>query len=120
MKILKMKTVFTCCMLCLAISMQAQTSLVGIWNTGKDNTKIEITEDNGVYQGKIASSDNASTKIGKQMLKDVKLDGGKWKGKMYSPKRDNWYNAVLEEKGSKLSVTVKAGIMSQTLEWKKE
>ncbi len=120
MKILKMKTVFTCCMLCLAISMQAQTSLVGIWNMGTDNTKIEITEDNGVCEGRIVSSDNTDAKIGNQILKEVKLVSGKWKGKMYSPKRNNWYNAVLEEKESKLLVTVKAGIMSQTLEWQKE
>jgi hypothetical protein len=32
------------------ISMNAQ-SLAGVWNTGEDYTKIEISEDNGVYNG---------------------------------------------------------------------
>ncbi len=120
MKIVIMKILFACYMLCLTISMQAQTSLVGIWNMGTDNTKIEITEDNGVYEGKIVSSDNANAKIGNQILKDIKSESGKWKGKMYSPKKSKWYNAVLEEKESELLITVKAGMMSKTIAWQKE
>lgn len=112
-----MKIVFTCCMFLLTITMHAQQSLVGSWNTGKDNTKIEITAENGVYEGKIVSSDNTNAKIGNQILKDIKLVSGKWQGKMYSPKKNKWYNAVLEEKGDQLLVTVKAGMMSKTLEW---
>ena len=115
-----MKTVFTFCILCSVLTMHAQQSLAGIWNMGKDNTKIEITEENGVSEGKIVSSDNAKAKIGNQLLKDVKSVGGEWKGKLYSPKKNKWFNAVLEEKGNQLLVTVKAGFMSKTLEWKKE
>jgi uncharacterized protein (DUF2147 family) len=98
--------------------MNAQ-SIAGIWNTGQDNTKIEITEKSGVYSGNVVSSDNAEVKIGKLFLKEVKSSGGKWKGKLYSPKKDTWYNAVLEEKGNLLLVTVKAGITNKTIEWKK-
>ena len=36
-----------------AISMNAQSSLNGIWDTGKENTKIEIMSENGIYIGKI-------------------------------------------------------------------
>ena len=115
-----MKVVFTSCILFLALAMNAQESLTGIWNTGKDNTKIEITENNGVYSGKVISSDNGQVKIGKLFIKDVKSVGGEWKGKMYSPKKDNWYNAVLEEKGKQLLVTVKSGMMSRTIAWRKE
>ena len=39
------------------LSMYAQQSIAGIWDMGEDNTKIEITEDNGVFSGKILSSD---------------------------------------------------------------
>lgn len=115
-----MKIVFTFCLLCSAIAMQAQAALAGTWNMGRDNTKIEITADNGVYGGKIVSSDNAKAKIGNQILKDIKSVGGVWKGKMYSPKKDKWFNAVLKAEGELLYVTVKAGLMSRTLEWKKE
>ena len=115
-----MKIIFTFCMLLSAITMNAQSSIAGIWNTGQDNTQIEITEESSVYSGKIISSDNDQVKIGNLLLKEVKASGGKWKGKMYSPKKDKWFNAVLEGKGELLLVTVKAGVMSKTLEWKKE
>ncbi len=102
-----------------AISMNAQ-SLVGIWNTGEDNTKIEITEDNGVFFGKILSSENAKANIGKQIIKDVKLIDGEYKGQLYAAKKGKWYDAVLKENSSQLNITIKVGWMSKTLAWKKE
>ena len=71
------------------ISMNAQ-SIAGVWNTGEDNTKIEIAEDNGVANGKILSSDNAKAKVGNQILKDVKFSDGEWKGKLYAAKKGEW------------------------------
>lgn len=103
-----------------ALTMNAQQSLTGIWNIGKANTKIEITVINGVYEGKIVASDNANAKIGKRLLKDIKLDEGEWKGKLFAAKRGKWMDAVLKEKGNQLLVTVKAGFSSKTLEWVKE
>jgi len=114
-----MKFLITFCILFSALTINAQ-SIAGTWNTGQDNTKIEITENNGVYSGKVISSDNDQVKIGKQFVKDVKSVGGEWKGKIYSPKKDNWYNATLKTKGEQLSVTVKSGLMSRTIEWQKQ
>lgn len=102
-----------------AISMNAQQAPAGIWNTGKENTKIEIAEVNGVYEGKIVSSDNAKAKIGKQLLKDIKLVDGEWKGKLFAAKRGKWMDAVLKEQGNQLLITVQAGLMSKTIEWAK-
>lgn len=113
-----MRVLIAICILFSAVTMNAQQSIAGVWNTGNENTKIEITETNGVYNGKIISSDNANAKVGKLLLKDIKSVGGEWKGKLYSPQKDKWYNAVLEEKGEQLLVTVKAGLMSKTIEWK--
>lgn len=101
------------------ISMNAQ-SLAGVWNTGEDYTKIEISEDNGVYNGKIHSSDNAKAKIGNPILKDVKFSNGKGEGKIYAAKKGKWYDAILEENGNKLNITIKVGFMSKTLTWEKE
>lgn len=112
--------VFTCGMLFLAIAMNAQQSLAGAWDTGKENTKIEIASTDGVYSGKTVASDNTKVKMGKTMLKDIKSVGGAWKGKMYSPKKDQWYDAVLKTQGNQLLITVKAGMMSKTIMWKKE
>ncbi|MEM6700159.1 MAG: hypothetical protein AAF599_17275 [Bacteroidota bacterium] len=113
-----MKIIIVCCMLFSTLSMHAQ--LVGTWNTGKDNTQIEITEVNGVYEGKIASSDNAKAPIGKQLLKDIQLVDGEWKGKLFAAKKGEWMDAVLEEKDNQLLITVKAGFMSKTIKWAKE
>lgn len=115
-----MKIVFTFYILFFVLTMHSKASIIGIWNMGQDNTKIEITEDNGSYVGKIVSSDNANAKIGNIILKDVKSVGGKWKGKMYSPKRNEWYDAVITLEGKQLLLTVGSGFKSKTLKWIKE
>lgn len=102
------------------LSMKAQQSIVGIWNTGEENTKIEITESNGAFSGKILSSDDAKAKIGNQILKDFKFNNGEGRGKMYAAKKGKWYDAVLKEKENQLEVKIKVGLMSKTLKWKKE
>lgn len=99
--------------------MTAQQSIVGIWNTGKDNTMVEIKSENGLYSGKIVSSDNVNAKKGTLLLKDVKSVNGKWRGKMYAPKKQEWFDTVIELKGDKLLLTVKSGMMSKTVEWTK-
>ncbi len=104
----------------LALSMNAQQYLTGVWDTGKDNTKIEISEQDGVYSGIVVSSDNAKVIPGKEILKDVKSVDGGWKGKVYAMRMGKWLDANLEEKGDLLLVSVKAGLMRRTLEWEKE
>ena len=108
------------CVLFSFTTLNAQNSIAGIWNMGEDNTKIEITENNGASFGKIISSDNTKAKVGKQILKDVKFSKGEWKGKLYAAKKGKWYDAVIKEKGNELNVTIKVGFMSKTLKWKKE
>ncbi|NJL77210.1 MAG: hypothetical protein HC892_21525 [Saprospiraceae bacterium] len=115
-----MKIAFAFCILFLSLTMHAQESLTGVWNMGQDNTKIKITEGKGIYEGRIASSDNADVKIGNLILKEVKLVDGKWKGKMYAPKKQEWFDAILKVEGKQLLVTVKSGWASQTLKWSKE
>lgn len=107
-------------LLLFVVSMKAQTAPTGVWNTGTDNTKIEITEVDESYVGTLIASDNAKAKIGKQLLKDLTPNGEKWKGKLYAPKKDKWLNATLQEKGDVLHITVGSGFMSKTLKWKKE
>ena len=77
------------------IGLNAQTSPIGVWNTGTDDTKVEIAEADGSYVGSIVSSGNSKVKIGKQLLKDIKVDGKGWKGKLYAPKKGKWFDAVL-------------------------
>ncbi|NRB48406.1 MAG: hypothetical protein HRU41_12090 [Saprospiraceae bacterium] len=107
------------CVLFSAIALNAQSSIDGIWNTGKENTKLEIAAVDGIYQGKIVSSDNAKAKIGAQLIKDVQLVDGQWRGKLFAAKKKKWMDAVLAEKDNQLLITVKAGLISRTIKWAK-
>lgn len=115
-----MRIVLMLSMLFVTFTMKAQQSIAGIWNTGKENTKIEITEaHDGVYEGKIISSDNPKAKTGKTLLKDIKSIDGEWKGKLFAAKKGKWMDAVLKEEANQLLITVKAGWRSKTIKWAK-
>ena len=95
-------------------------SIAGIWNTGDYNTKIEITEVNGVAIGKVLSSDNAQAKIGNQVLKDFKQSNGGYKGQLYAAQKGEWYDAVIKENDDQLDITIKVGWVSKNIKWKKD
>lgn len=101
-----------------AVTMNAQ-SIEGAWNTGKENTVIVIKKVGSSYVGTTLSSDNAQVKKGKKLIKDVKASGKVWKGKLYAPKKKKWMDATFAPKGDKLKITIKSGMMSKTIEWKK-
>ncbi|NJO00615.1 MAG: DUF2147 domain-containing protein [Bacteroidia bacterium] len=108
------------CFLLTVICTYAQESITGVWAMEKENTKIEIKENGGISEGTVVSSDNADV-IGKLLLKDVKLAGDKWTGKLYAPKLEKWMDVVITKKdANKLSLAAKAGVASRTLEWTKE
>lgn len=104
----------------LVLLFQINTAPTGVWNTGIDNTRIEITESNGTYSGHIISSDNPRAVIGQQILKDLRPTGDSWEGLMYAPKKDTWLDASLEEQGDMLKITVKSGFFSKTIEWNRD
>ena len=60
----------------------AQSEVSGDWVVGKKNTVVKIEQDNGIYIGKIVSSDNSNAEIGKLMVKELKQTKGTWKGKV--------------------------------------
>lgn len=95
------------------------SELLGVWDTGKDNTKVEIAKINRKLVGKIKSTDNKNAKIGNTILKDIVQDGDEWSAKIYAPKKDDWFDAELEVEESTLEITISVGFMSKTLEWKK-
>jgi len=101
------------------LSMNAQL-IADVWNTGEDNTKVELTENDGIVTGIILSSDNSEAKIGNQILKDFKMSNGEWKGKIYAAKRGEWYDATIKENGDQLDITIKVGWASKTVTWKKD
>jgi hypothetical protein len=84
-----------------------------------ENTLVKIFEKEGVYFGEIVSSDNPNAEIGKQLIKDLMRENGKWKGKLYVIKKKKWVNAVMELEDSYVKITIKAGFRKKTIEWKK-
>lgn len=97
----------------------AQTPIDGVWNTGKDNTKINITEENSIWTGKTLSSDNENAKIGTVMLKDLEKKGKTWHGKLFFAKKNVWYNVKIQPNGDQLELTIKVGFISKTITWER-
>lgn len=113
-----MKTIASIFVLLLSLAgLHAQTAPAGVWNTGQDNTLVEITNVEGRYIGKLISSDSPDAKIGNLLLKDLKSVGGVWKGQLYAPKRGAWYDATVEAKGDRLIIKVGSGLTSKTITW---
>lgn len=114
-----MKNLILFVLLCFSFSAFSQSSLKGIWNTGEDNTKIEIYQSNDHWVGKIKSSDNPKAKIGEVVLKDLKKDDNNWKGEIYTAKKQQWYEAIITPKGNILEIEISVGFITKTVEWKK-
>ncbi len=97
----------------------AQTDISGTWTFGYKNTIVNISEKDGIYSGEIASSDNPKAKIGKQILKDFKQKKSGWTGKLYSARRNKWFDVVIKNVDDTLEIVVSAGFRKKTIVWKK-
>jgi len=106
-------------LLCFPLSLFAQDSLAGVWQTGEDNSEVKIIEQDGVYSGKLVSSDNPKAKMGTEILKELSQVDGTWKGSLYAAKRGKWYKASIVPSSDTLNITVSAGIVTQKVTWKK-
>ncbi len=99
------------------LTLSAQNNFSGIWNTGNNDTMVKIEKLNDIFSGKIISSNNQNAKPGTLIMKDVALKKGKWKGKLYSPQRGEWYDAEIVPESNRLMITVSVGFFSKTIEW---
>ncbi len=95
----------------------AQAPIKGIWQTGEDNTIIEIYLKNGAWYGKIISSDNPKAKAGTDILVNFNLVNGTWKGKLFAIRRKSMLDAIIKPKANELTIDVSAGFYSTTLHW---
>lgn len=104
----------------LSVAAYGQTDVIGIWNTGDQNTLVEIQEENGKYVGKVLSSDNPKVKEGTLILKDILFKKGTCEGKVYAPRRGEWYDTTLEKQNGTLKLEVSLGFFNKTIEWRAE
>lgn len=112
-----MKTTTITLLIFLVSFMSKAQSLEGVWDTGQENTTVEIKSVDGVYQGKVVRSDKA--KAGKLMLVDITEEGDVYEGKVYSIKKEKWYDATLELNNDVLNITVSVGFLSKEVQWNK-
>ncbi|WP_422858440.1 hypothetical protein ACOKFD_13780 [Flagellimonas sp. S174] len=102
--------------LCILFStnvVTGQKSILGIWDTTKGTTLVEIKGS----EGKVISSDKLEA--GTLLLRDITSENGKWKAKLFNVKKKKWYEAVLKNEDEKLLITVGAGLVGKTIEWTK-
>ena len=100
-----------------SVSMFAQSSITGIWDTGDDNTMVEIIQENDAPLGKILSSDHEKAKVGTTLLKDlVKIDDV-WEGKIYAPKKGKWFDVEIQPAAKQLDLKISKGFISKSFIW---
>lgn len=95
-------------------------SLTGTWATGRDDTTVRITTEDGATEGRVVSSAAKHLPAGTVLLKQVKPEGEGWKGQLYAPARKKWFPATLTlEEGGDLRLRVKAGLAHRTVHWER-
>lgn len=103
-------------LLLMSVSNYAQQTLDGVWNTGMENTTIEIK--NG--EGQIYSFENQKVTKGKLMIKEINKTNktnNTYKGKLYIIKKNRWVDAEFVPNGNSLTVTISSGWRSKSLKW---
>lgn len=101
-------------------SLMAQNSILGQWHTGQECTIIEVIEIKGKIEGRIVESSNAKVPIGKFILKDVYSNTEGVKGKLYSLRKNKWFEATLSPRSNEMHVTIAAGLAKRTVVWKRK
>ncbi len=106
----------------LLCSLQAfsQSELLGTWDTGDENTKIQISEANGELTGVLKSTDNEQAKIGRVILRDLQQQGTKWTGQIWAARRQKWFDVEITSSENLLELEIDAGFRSKTVEWKRQ
>jgi len=109
-------------------SIDAQ-NITGVWLSEKEEAKIEIFEENGLFFGKIVwvkeQTEKAKKSLGLLVLKDFVLEKkeGVYKGKIYEPRLDKIFDGTIKLKGDdELEVRGYVGkpIFGSSEIWKRE
>ncbi len=111
-------SILFCVILWVSFTPGHEPSIEGIWDTGKDNTLIEIKKTNSKLEGKVYSSNNAEAPKGKLIIKDLVEKDNYLTGQVYIIKKDRWVNAQLQRNGNTLKVTLSNGWSKKELDWK--
>lgn len=111
-----MRKAFILLALFISLTAFSQNELVGIWNTEKENSIVEIYEDNGELFGKIISSDRAEV-VGKINLRNLENKGDHWEGELFVFKRRSWYDVSIYEENDTLYLVISVGFFEKEVQW---
>ena len=104
------------CILICSTWTNAQTSITGNWDTGKENSIVEIHENSGELFGKIISCDRAEV-VGKINLRNLEKKGDHWEGELYVFKRRSWYDVSIHEENDTLYLVISVGFFEKEVQW---
>lgn len=113
-----MRKAFILLTLFISLTAFSQNEIVGTWDTGRENSIVEIYEDNGELFGKIISSDRAEV-VGKINLKNLQNKGDHWEGELFVFKRKSWYDVSIHEDNETLFVVISIGFFEKEVQWPK-
>jgi len=111
-----MRKAFILLALFISLTAFSQNDIVGIWNTEKENSIVEIYEDNGELFGKIISSDRAEV-VGKINLRNLQNKGDHWEGELFVFKRRSWYDMSMYEENDTLYLVISVGFFEKEVQW---
>ncbi len=97
----------------MVTAQQTEDDIVGIWDAGERKVEIRKVEDR--YIG--SPIDTLGVRRDEVEVLNLQYNKGKWKGKLYSVKKDKWMSVECTIKEEELELRVKAGIMKKTLNW---
>lgn len=103
----------------ISFSLSAQEDVKGKWQTGDDNTVVEIYQKDGAVFGKIISSDNAKATINLDVMKNFICKDGQWNGEIYSLKKKKTYPAAFTLTANVMDIVVDAGITTKEIRWQR-
>lgn len=113
-----MRKAFILLALFISLTALSQDEIVGTWDTGRENSIVEIYENNGELFGKIISSDRAEV-VGKINLKNLQNKGDHWEGELFVFKRRSWYDVAIHKENETLFVVISIGFFEKEVEWPK-
>lgn len=103
----------------VSFGLLAQEDIKGNWQTGDENTIVEIYNKEGAIFGKIISSDNVKATIGMDVMKNFIYKDGKWSGEIYSLKKKKTYTSEFTLSGQILDIKVFATMGTKELQWER-
>lgn len=106
-------TLLTLVFCLLSGSLLAQQEIIGVWDTGEGQVEIHQTEE--AFIGN--PIDSTGVRREEIQILNLTFDRDKWKGKIYSIKKDKKMKVECRIKDEQLHLRVKAGIMKRTLKW---